>query len=262
MGGDRAPQVVVRGAELARERHPGVRFLMFGDEAKVEPLLGRYGDLAAVTTLRHTKDAILSEDKPSAALRGGRESSMWLAIDAVHNGEASAVISAGNTGALMAMAKVVLRTLPGIDRPAIAGIFPTRRGETVMLDLGANIECGADNLVDFALMGAFLARAVLGVVRPTVGLLNVGEEELKGHEEIRQAGAILRGADLHDCDLRGADLRDADLSGVDLSGADLVNADLSGANLSDVDLGSGDLRGAETCYAIARDGTVARTACQ
>lgn len=196
MGGDRAPQVVVRGAELARERHPGVRFLMFGDEAKVEPLLGRYGDLAAVTTLRHTKDAILSEDKPSAALRGGRESSMWLAIDAVHKGEASAVISAGNTGALMVIAKFVLKTLPGIDRPALCGMFPNPRGDTAMLDLGANMRSSAANLTQFAVMGEVFARTVLGVERPIIGLLNVGVEDRKGIDAVREAAVLLRETDL------------------------------------------------------------------
>ena len=196
MGGDQAPHMVVAGANMARERFPGAEFLLFGDRAPIEPLLASFPALAKAARIEHTEEMVASDAKPSVALRRGRKTSMRLAIDAVRDGRADAMVSAGNTGALMAMAKVVLRTLPGIDRPAIAGIFPTRRGETVMLDLGANIECGADNLVDFALMGAFLARAVLGVVRPTVGLLNVGEEELKGHEEIRQAGAILRGAEL------------------------------------------------------------------
>ena len=196
MGGDQAPRVVVAGANLARKRYPGVEFLLFGDRARIEPLLAGFAVLAEVARIEHTEESVAPDAKPSVALRRGLKTSMRLAIDAVRDGRADAMVSAGNTGALMAMAKVVLKTLPGIDRPAIAGIFPTRRGETVMLDLGANIECGADNLVDFALMGAFLARAVLGVVRPTVGLLNVGEEELKGHEEIRQAGAILRGAEL------------------------------------------------------------------
>ena len=140
MGGDRAPHIVVRGAELARERFPQVEFLMFGDEAKITPLLDKYEGLKAVTTLRHSDGVILNEDKPSAALRGGRDSSMRHAIDAVSAGEASAVISAGNTGALMAIAKFVLKTLPGIDRPAICGFFPTARGEAAMLDLGANVQ--------------------------------------------------------------------------------------------------------------------------
>jgi len=196
MGGDRAPQIVVRGAELTRERHSDVRFLMFGDAAKVEPLLARYGDLAAVTTLRHTENAILSEDKPSAVLRGGRDSSMWLAVDAVLNGEASAVVSAGNTGALMVIAKFVLKTLPGIDRPALCGLFPNARGDTAMLDLGANVRCSAANLTQFAVMGEVFARTVLGVERPIIGLLNVGVEDRKGIEEVREAASFLRETDL------------------------------------------------------------------
>ena len=196
MGGDRAPQIVVRGAELTRERHPDVRFLMFGDETKVEPLLARYGDLAAMTTLRHTEDVILSEDKPSAALRSGRNSSMWLAIDAVFKGEASAVISAGNTGALMVIAKIVLKTLPGIDRPALCGLLPNPRGDTAMLDMGANVRCSAANLTQFAVMGEVFARTVLGVERPIIGLLNVGVEEGKGITAVREAASLLRETDL------------------------------------------------------------------
>ncbi len=196
MGGDQAPRMVVAGANRARKRYPGVGFALFGDRSKVEPLLQRFPALAEVSRVEHAEDVVASDAKPSVALRRGRNSSMRLAIDAVANGQADAMVSAGNTGALMAMAKIVLKTLPGIDRPAMAGIFPARRGETVMLDLGANIECGPDNLVDFAFMGALFARVVLGVMRPSVGLLNVGEEELKGREEIRQAGAILREADL------------------------------------------------------------------
>jgi glycerol-3-phosphate acyltransferase PlsX len=136
------------------------------------------------------------EDKPSQALRSGRGSSMRLSIDAVHNGEAAAVVSAGNTGALMAMAKFVLKTMPGIDRPAIASFFPTLRSESVMLDLGANVQCDADNLVQFAVMGNVFARTVLGVREPTMGLLNVGSEELKGHDAVKVAHGILRQATL------------------------------------------------------------------
>ncbi|MGH6959775.1 MAG: phosphate acyltransferase PlsX, partial [Dongiaceae bacterium] len=136
------------------------------------------------------------EDKPSVALRSGRGSSMRLACDAVRDGEAAGVVSAGNTGALMAIAKFVLKTLPGIDRPAIASYFPTIRGESVMLDLGANVECDANNLVQFAVMGNVFARTVLGVLEPTIGLLNVGSEELKGHEAVREANALLRNTPL------------------------------------------------------------------
>jgi phosphate acyltransferase len=196
MGGDRAPQIVVRGAEIARERHPTVRFLMFGDEAQISPLLARYPELSKVTTLRHTDGIIRSGDKPSAALRTGRDSSMWMAIDAVSSGEANAVISAGNTGALMVIARFVLKMLPGIDRPAICGFFPTARGVTAMLDLGANVRCNAKNLSQFAVMGEVFARTVMGLERPTIGLVNVGVEDLKGVEEVREAAAILRATDL------------------------------------------------------------------
>ena len=192
MGGDRAPDVVVAGAALARERYPKIKFLFYGNEHQVKPLIDAHPDLAASCELRHTADIISPDLKPSLALRQGRNSSMRLALNAVSSGEASSVVSAGNTGALMAMAKFVLKTLPGIDRPAIASLMPTRVGETVMLDLGANVECDAENLVQFALMGCIFCRTVLGISEPTVGLLNIGTEELKGHDEVRTAAAILR----------------------------------------------------------------------
>ncbi len=196
MGGDNAPEMVVRGADIARRRFPQAKFLFFGDEAKVRPLLDSLPDLKKVSALRHTVSVVTMEDKPSQALRSGRGSSMRLAIDAVHNGEANAVVSAGNTGALMAMAKFVLKTMPGIDRPAIASFFPTLRSESVMLDLGANVQCDAENLVQFAVMGNVFARTVLGVREPSMGLLNVGSEELKGHDAVKVASGILRQATL------------------------------------------------------------------
>ena len=196
MGGDRAPDMVVGGAEMARVRYPDARFLLFGDEQRLGPLLARHEGLAKVSELRHTDQMVGSHDKPSQVLRKDRQSSMWLAIDAVHKGEADAVVSAGNTGALMAMAKFLLRTLPGIDRPAIVSFFPTMRGESCMLDLGANAECDADNLVQFAVMGAAFARSVLGHARPMVGHLNIGVEELKGNEVVKAAGQILKDASL------------------------------------------------------------------
>lgn len=192
MGGDRAPDIVIKGASLARARYPEIKFIFFGDESKINPLLDANPSLRACSSLRHTPDMVPADMKPSLALRQGRNSSMRLAINAVSQGEASCVVSAGNTGALMAMAKFVLRTLPGIDRPAIASVLPTQTGETVMLDLGANIECDAENLVQFALMGAIFCRTVLGRSEPSIGLLNIGTEELKGHDEVRIAAAILR----------------------------------------------------------------------
>ena len=192
MGGDNAPDMVVRGADIARRRFPSVHFLFFGDEAQLKPLLDRLPELRQVSSIRHTNSVITMDDKPSQALRAGRGSSLRLAIDAVHSGEAAAVVSAGNTGALMAMAKFVLKTMPGIDRPAIASFFPTIRSESVMLDLGANVQCDANNLVQFAVMGNVFARTVLGVREPTMGLLNVGAEELKGHDAVKVASSILK----------------------------------------------------------------------
>ncbi len=193
MGGDRAPAMVLRGAEIALLRHPEANFLIFGNEGQIAPLLARLPRLAKAASIHHTAEVVADDAKPSLALRTARRSSMRLAIDAVADGRADGVVSAGNTGALMAIAKFVLKTLPGIDRPAIATMFPTRGGESVMLDLGANIECDAENLVQFALMGDVFARTVLGLVQPTVGLLNVGSEDLKGNDAVRGAGARLRG---------------------------------------------------------------------
>ncbi|SMF43460.1 phosphate:acyl-[acyl carrier protein] acyltransferase [Tistlia consotensis] len=196
MGGDHAPGAVLRGASIARRRHPNVDFLIFGRSAEVEPMLNRLKRLREHSQFVHTDDAVGSDVKPSIALRTGRKSSMRLAIDAVRDGLAKAVVSSGNTGALMAMAKLALRTVPGVDRPAIASFFPTQRGESVMLDLGANITCDADNLVQFAVMGNAFARSVLGLQAPTYGLLNVGSEEMKGHDAIQEAAAQLRAIQL------------------------------------------------------------------
>ena len=194
MGGDNAPTMVIKGANIARQRFPKARFIFFGDQTRIKPLIDKLPHLSKVSTIRHADHEIKAEDKPSAALRSGRGSSMRLACDAVRDGEAAGVVSAGNTGALMAIAKFVLKTLPGIDRPAIAGYFPTLRGESVLLDLGANVECDANNLVEFAVMGNVFARTVLGVREPSMGLLNVGSEELKGHDAVKVASGILRQA--------------------------------------------------------------------
>lgn len=194
MGGDRAPDMVLKGASIALQRFPQVQFRLYGIESQIRPVLVKLPRLAARATVHHTDEVVTDDTKPSVALRTGRRSSMRLAIDAVAEGEADGVVSAGNTGALMAMAKFALKMLPGIDRPAMAQYFPTRRGESVMLDLGANIECDAENLVQFALMGEIFARTVLGLRQPTVGLLNVGSEDLKGNDALRGASARLRGA--------------------------------------------------------------------
>ncbi len=193
MGGDKAPEMVIRGADIALERDPDLTFILVGDEERIRPLLRKTKRLKARDPqIVHTAKMVSAADKPSVALRQGRGSSMRLAINLVGDGSADCVVSAGNTGALMAMAKFVLRAIPGIDRPAIAGFFPTRRGESAMLDLGANIDCDSTNLVQFAIMGQVFARTVLGLERPLVGLLNVGSEEQKGHEAIRDAAAALR----------------------------------------------------------------------
>jgi glycerol-3-phosphate acyltransferase PlsX len=192
MGGDQAPKMVIRGANIAKERHPNIHFLLFGDKDRLERLLKRRRRLRKHVTICHTEQVVSSDARPAAALRGSRDSSMRRAIDAVAKGEASGVVSAGNTGALMGMAKLVLKTLPGIDRPAITAFFPTLRGESVMLDLGANIDCDPNNLIEFALMGQLFSRTVLGLVEPTVGLLNVGSEDMKGHQELKDAHALLR----------------------------------------------------------------------
>jgi glycerol-3-phosphate acyltransferase PlsX len=192
MGGDKAPDIVLHGANIALERFPNTEFLLFGSEPQMAALLERLPKLRRASRVIHTDDSVSNDAKPSQALRAGRRSSMRLAIDAVADKSAAAIVSAGNTGALMAMAKLVLRTLPGIDRPAIASFFPTERGESVMLDLGANLSCDANNLVQFAMMGEVFARTVLGLLQPTVALLNIGAEELKGHDEVREAAALLR----------------------------------------------------------------------
>ncbi|HEV2572800.1 MAG TPA: phosphate acyltransferase PlsX [Beijerinckiaceae bacterium] len=197
MGGDHGPSVVVEGAALAHERRPDTEFLIYGDEAQIAPLLVKHPKLAANTKLIHAAVAVRMDDKPSQALRRGRRvSSMWMAIDAVKRGEADVAVSAGNTGALMAMAKVCLHTMAQIDRPALAALWPTVRGESVVLDLGASIGADAQHLVDLAVMGAAMARIVLDIEKPTVGLLNVGVEEIKGIEEVKAANRILRTVDL------------------------------------------------------------------
>ncbi|MCP3400509.1 phosphate acyltransferase PlsX [Bradyrhizobium sp. CCGB20] len=204
MGGDVGPAVVIPGAAISLQRHREIEFLLVGDRARIEPELEKHPALKAASKIIHTDVAVGMDDKPSQALRRGRRtSSMWLAIDAVKKAEADVAISAGNTGALMAMARFHLRTLPGIDRPAITGIWPTRRGESVVLDLGATIGGDAHHLVSLALMGAATASVLFDKKRPTVGLLNIGTEEIKGHEEIREAGEILRARNLPELDYIG-----------------------------------------------------------
>ena len=193
MGGDHGASVVLPGADISLTRHPDIEYLVYGDRAAVEPLLKGLPRLAAKARLVHTDVAIRMDDKPSQALRYGRwKSSMWLAIDAVKKGEADAVVSAGNTGALMAMARFNLKTLEGIERPAIAALWPTLRGELIVLDVGATIGGDEMHLINLAAMGTAMARVLFDVERPTVGLLNIGVEEIKGLEQVREAGRILR----------------------------------------------------------------------
>jgi len=204
MGGDYGPAVVVAGAELALRRHSGSTFVFFGNSALMAPLIEARAELKAASRLVHTDIAVRMEDKPSQALRYGRwKSSMWLAIDAVKKGEADMAVSAGNTGALMAMSKFNLKTLPGIERPAIAALWPTLRGESIVLDVGASIGADAVHLVDLAVMGAATARILFGLDCPSVGLLNIGVEEAKGLEQVREAGRVLREENLPDLDYRG-----------------------------------------------------------
>lgn len=204
MGGDVGAAVVIPGAAISLGRHPETEFLLVGDRTRIEPELDRHPRLKSASRIIHTDVAVSGEDKPSQALRRGRKtSSMWLAIDAVKKGEADVAVSAGNTGALMAMARFHLRTLPGIDRPAITAVWPTLHGSTVVLDLGATIGGDARHLVALAVMGAAMASVVFDKKRPTVGLLNIGTEEIKGHEEIREAGEILRATNLPELDYIG-----------------------------------------------------------
>jgi glycerol-3-phosphate acyltransferase PlsX len=196
MGGDAGPSVVVAALARAVVRHPNVRFLLHGDEAELKPLLAKRGKLSEKLEIRHSAERVRMEDKPSQVLRRGRNTSMWRAIESVAKKEAQVAISAGNTGALMAMSMFQLRTLDGLDRPAIAAIWPTKRGQSVVLDVGANIETDAQQLVDFAVMGEAFARAIFGLERPSLGLLNVGEEDQKGHESLKTAAQILRNSRL------------------------------------------------------------------
>jgi phosphate acyltransferase len=193
MGGDHGPQVVLPAAAIALERRPDMSFLLFGQEKEITPLLQRHPKLAARSVVRHSEVAIKMTDKPSQALRSGRRtSSMWHAIEAVKVGEADCAVSAGNTGALMAMAKFCLHMLPMIERPAIAAMWPTLRGESIVLDVGATIGADARHLFDLAIMGAAMARVLFDIDKPSVGLLNVGVEEIKGIEEVKAAGRLLR----------------------------------------------------------------------
>ncbi|MDX3928712.1 MAG: phosphate acyltransferase PlsX [Shinella sp.] len=204
MGGDFGPTVAIPGAAKALERHPDTRFILFGVESECAAILDKYPKLKAASTFHHCEVAIGMDEKPSQALRRGRgKSSMWMALDAVAKGEADVAVSAGNTGALMAMSKFCLRMMANIERPAIAGIWPTLKGESIVLDVGATIGADANQLFDFALMGGAMARALFEIDRPTLGLLNVGVEEIKGQEEVKAAGQLIREANFDTIDYYG-----------------------------------------------------------
>jgi glycerol-3-phosphate acyltransferase PlsX len=193
MGGDSGPPAMVAGAARALKRRPELSFLLFGDQALIREEIDRHPTLAAACEIVHCDDVIAGTEKPSQAIRRAKTTSMGRTVAAVKGGDAQAAVSGGNTGALMAMAKLALRTMPGIDRPALAALLPTLGdNDLVMLDLGANTECDVDNLVQFAVMGAAYARVVLDLERPRVQLLNIGTEELKGTDELKDAAAILR----------------------------------------------------------------------
>ncbi|MBO0345998.1 phosphate acyltransferase PlsX [Roseibium limicola] len=204
MGGDVGPEVVIPGAEIALVRHPDIRFLIYGEEARVRPLLEAYPRVRDASEFHHCDVSVAMDAKPSQALRQGRRrSSMWQAIEAVKGGNAAVAVSAGNTGALMAMSKFCLRTMANIDRPAIAAIWPTSRGESIVLDVGATIGADAQQLIDFAILGGAMARALFGIEKPSVGLLNIGVEEVKGLEDVRTAGRLLRDMSLPNLTYKG-----------------------------------------------------------
>ena len=190
MGGDYAPDIIIEGAAQSKIRYPNLIFSFFGNKDKIIPLINSYNVLEGSSVI-HTSEIIKADEKPSVAVRKGKNSSMGMAIELVKSGKADALVSAGNTGALMAMTKLLLRPMDGITRPAIAAYFPTIVGESCMLDLGANIECDAKNLVQFAFMGQAFANIVMGIKNPTISLLNIGEEEQKGLDYIKEASKIL-----------------------------------------------------------------------
>ena len=195
MGGDEGVRVMVEGAALARRRHDRFKFLLVGDEKRIEAALDTHPGMRGASEILHCEDVVGGDEKPTQALRRAKTTSMGLAVNAVKKGQAGAAVSAGNTGALMAMSKLALRTLPGIDRPALAALMPTLGdNDVIMLDLGANTEADARNLVQFAIMGAAYSRIVTGLEMPRVRLLNIGTEETKGTDALRRAAAQLQAA--------------------------------------------------------------------
>ncbi|HKP80331.1 MAG TPA: phosphate acyltransferase PlsX [Phenylobacterium sp.] len=203
MGGDHGPAVVVPACAAAlKELPPHARLLIHGDEAAIRPEMARCKMPQERVEVRHADRVIAMDEKPAQALRRGKGTSMWAAVEAIRDGQASVTVSAGNTGALMAISKLILRMSADLDRPALTASIPHAKGVTTFLDVGANVDCDAERLVEFAIMGEAYHRAAHGVARPTVGLLNVGSEEMKGHEEVREAHRILREGTL-DLDYKG-----------------------------------------------------------
>ena len=221
MGGDHGPSVVApavarvvkegvpkegvhreRGARAPLRESPPLRFLLHGDETALKAAVAKLPALQGHVEIRHADRVVGPDDKPAHAMRRGKGTSMWNALEAVKTGEAAAAVSGGNTGALMAMSRLILRMAADLDRPALVANWPTLRGRTAVLDVGANIACDAQRLVEFAILGAAFHHAVNGSKRPTVGLLNVGSEDEKGHEEVREANRLLRQLSL-DFDYRG-----------------------------------------------------------
>lgn len=194
MGGDSGPQAVIEGAALAIRQGLRARIVLFGDEQQLKPLVAAQNNLGGAE-IRHADNVVAMTDKPMHVLRRGRDTSMWSAVTALADGEIHAVVSGGNTGALMAVSRKQLGMIDGIDRPAVTALWPNPHGRSVVLDVGANVEADENQLVQFAIMGEAFFRALTKTERPTVGLLNVGAEDLKGHELIRTAARVLRESD-------------------------------------------------------------------
>lgn len=192
MGGDFAPQAVIDGAAKIAEQRSDIFFKIYGDEEKIKPLIANHNALKSCSFVIHTTSVIGAADKVTHAIHHGKESSMWLAIQAHKNGEADAVVSSGNTGALMAISKILLKTIPGVDRPAITTLLPNSSGKIAMLDLGANVDCNSENLLQFALMGNAYAKIVLNISQPKIGLLNIGSEDVKGNDVVRAALSLIK----------------------------------------------------------------------
>lgn len=213
MGGDKDPSAIVSGAAAVSHKFKDILFTFFGDETKISHELFKNPQLKDISKIHHTQEIVSSNDTPSYALRNAKRSSMRLAIDAVKSKECDAVVSAGNTGALMAISKIVLRMIQGIERPAICSVIPTYKSSAVMLDMGANIECTATNLVQFAVMGNAFAKIILGLDSPKVGILNVGSEDIKGRDAVKLAAQHIRDFH-HDINFYGFVEGDSMMAGV------------------------------------------------